>query len=451
MALLQTVFAFLVAILLLVSLHELGHLLVARLCGIKVLRFSVGFGAPLYTKIWRGIEWCIAPIPLGGYVKMLDTREGEVKEEELHLAFDKQHPLKRIAVVAAGPLTNLALAVLLYGLSFGFGGVTEIRPVVGMVYPQTLAAKSGFQAGDELLSVNGVAVKDFADAQTQIILNLKQKQLNIDVKNAQGEHVIRQVDTSEEALISEINKQKNSFGLSPFRTTRAIGMIQPNSAAQKAGLQEGDMIIAVNQQATPKWDDWAKIVRENAGAPLVLSVQRGKETLNINVLPESRESADKSQLVGFIGVMPESDKAWAEQIRRHYQPNWGQAMHLGWERTVDYTTLTLKFLGKLLIGQASLDNISGPVTIADVAGKTVRIGWQPYIEFLALVSVSLGVMNFLPIPVLDGGHIVFYTIELIRGKPLSERMQEFGVRLGLTLMLGLMVLAFFNDITRLFG
>lgn len=451
MALLQTVFAFLVAILLLVSLHELGHLLVARLCGIKVLRFSVGFGSPFYTKIWRGIEWCIAPIPLGGYVKMLDTREGEVKEEELHLAFDKQHPLKRIAVVAAGPLTNLALAVLLYGLSFGFGGVTEIRPVVGVVYPQTLAAKSGFQAGDELLSVNGVAVKDFADAQTQIILNLKQKQLNIDVKNAQGEHVIRQVDTSEEALISEINKQKNSFGLSPFRTTRAIGMIQPNSAAQKAGLQEGDMIIAVNQQATPKWDDWAKIVRENAGAPLVLSVQRGKETLNINVLPESRESADKSQLVGFIGVMPESDKAWAEQIRRHYQPNWGQAMYLGWERTVDYTTLTLKFLGKLLIGQASLDNISGPVTIADVAGKTARIGWQPYIEFLALVSVSLGVMNFLPIPVLDGGHIVFYTIELIRGKPLSERMQEFGVRLGLTLMLGLMVLAFFNDITRLFG
>lgn len=451
MTLLQTVFAFLVAIVILVSLHELGHLLVARLCGIKVLRFSVGFGVPFYTKIWRGIEWCVAPIPLGGYVKMLDTREGEVREDELHLAFDKQHPLKRIAVVAAGPLTNLALAVLLYGLSFGFGGVTEIRPVVGTVYPQTLASKSGFQAGDELLSVNGVAVHDFADAQTQIILNLKQDKLLVEVKNAQGEHLVRQVNTNEEMLVREISKQKTSFGLSPFRATRAIGAIQPHSAAQKAGLKEGDVIVAVNEKVTPQWDDWAKIIRENAGAPLLLSVQRGEELLRVNVLPESRESADRSQLIGFIGVMPASDKVWAEQVHHHFQPTWQQALRLGWEKTWGYTTLTVKFIGKLLLGQASLDNISGPVTIADVAGQTARLGWQPYVEFLALVSVSLGVMNLLPVPVLDGGHILFYTIELIRGKPLSERFQELGLRLGLTLMLGLMVLAFFNDITRLFG
>lgn len=451
MILLQTLFAFLVAIVILVSLHELGHLIVARLCGIKVLRFSVGFGVPFYTKIWRGIEWSIAPIPFGGYVKMLDTREGEVAPEEKHLAFDTQHPLKRIAVVAAGPLTNLALAVVLYALSFSLGGITEIRPLVGMVYPQTLAAQSGFQAGDELLSVNGVAVQDFADAQTRIILNLQENELNIEVKTASGQRVIRQVDTSKKELISEISKQRNSFGLSPFRATREIGVIQAHSAADKAGLKKGDIITAVNNTPTPQWDDWAKIVRENAGAPLMLSVLRSGQTLSIAVLPESRESADKTQLTGYIGVMPANDMQWMNTVRHHFQPTFLQSLSLAWDKTVEYTTLTIQFLGKLLIGQASLDNISGPVTIADIAGQTVRLGWQPYVEFLALISVSLGVMNLLPIPVLDGGHLVFYTIEWIRGKPLSERFQEWGLRFGLTLMLVLMILAFFNDLSRLFG
>lgn len=451
MSFIQTILAFLAAILLLVSLHELGHLVVARLCGIKVRRFSVGFGVPFFKKTWRNIEWCLAPIPLGGYVKMVDTREGEVNAEDLPYAFDKQHPLKRIAVVAAGPLTNLVLAVILYGISFGGGGVTEIRPVIGTVYPQTIAQKAGFQAGDTILSVNGKTVSNFTDAQTQMVLDLEAGQIFVQVNNAQGQHAERIIDAAGTPEAAQVAKRQTGLGMSPFRQTDEIGVVQAGGAADRAGLKAGDKIVSVNGVATPTWQDWAKIVRENAGAPLNITYERAGEVLQGNLLPESRELPDKSQIVGFVGLSPAADKAWAEQVSRHYTPSWGQAMQLGWQKMTDYATLTAKFFWQLITGNASLSHISGPVTIADVAGQTVRLGWQPYVEFLALVSISLGVMNLLPVPVLDGGHLVFYTWELLRGKPLSERVQAIGLRIGVSLMLAMMVLAFFNDITRLFG
>ncbi|XXQ69496.1 RIP metalloprotease RseP [Neisseriaceae bacterium B1] len=448
----QTILAFLVAILLLVSLHELGHLIVARLCGIKVLRFSVGFGAPFFRKKWRNIEWCLAPIPLGGYVKMVDTREGNVAPEDLPYAFDKQHPLKRIAVVAAGPLTNLVLAVVLYGISFGFGGVTQIRPYVGTVYPQSIAQKAGFQAGDKILSVNGKAISDFNDAQTQMVLDLEAGKISVQVENAQGQQVERVIDAAGTPEAKDVAKRHTGLGMSPFRQTDVIGSVQPNHAADKAGLKVGDKIIAINDKPTPTWNDWAKIVRENAGAPLKVTYTRAGQQFTTTMLPESRELPDRSQIIGYAGLGAQADKAWAEQVRHRYVPNsFGEALKLGWDKMADYSTLTAQFFGKLITGNASLNHISGPVTIADVAGQTVRLGWQPYIEFLALVSISLGVMNLLPIPVLDGGHLVFYTIELLRGKPLRQRVQELGLRIGVSLMLAMMILAFFNDITRLFG
>lgn len=445
----QTLLAFLIAILLLVSLHELGHLIVARLCGIKVLRFSVGFGKPFFTKKWRNIEWCLAPIPLGGYVKMVDTREGKVEPADLPFAFDKQHPLKRIAVVVAGPLTNLVLAVLLYCLSFSIGGVTELRPLVGTVYSPSIAARSGFVAGDRIISVNGKSVDNFADAQTEMILNLEAGKVLVDVETADGQHQTRVIDAAGSADATIVAKRQTGIGLSPFKISDNIGMVQPNSPAQKAGLQKGDKIISINQIQTATWEDWSQIVRQNAGRSLNLVYLRNGKEHTTQITPTPVQEAN--QTIGRVGLAAAMDEEWAKQVRYHYTPSFSQSLQLGWQKTVHYSTLTLSFFGKLVTGNASLAHVSGPITIAEVAGQTAKIGWQPYIEFLALVSISLGVMNLLPVPVLDGGHLVYYTAELLRGKPLNQRVQDWGLRFGLAMMLAMMFLAFFNDITRLLG
>lgn len=451
MSFLQTVVAFLVAILLLVSLHELGHLIVARWCGIKVLRFSVGFGKPFFKKNWRGIEWCLAPFPLGGYVKMVDTREGDVSEADRPYAFDQQHPLKRMAVVVAGPLVNLVLAVLLYACSFSIGGVHEIKPYVGTVQTPSIASKAGFQAGDRIISVNGKQVSGFADAQTQMILDLEAGKIAVLVETAQGKSVVRLIDAAGTAEAEEVAKRHVGLGISPARSTDVIGRVEPFSPAAKAGLKKGDRIVAVDGQSTPSWQDWGNLVRENAGRNLRIAYLRDGVHRQTTLLPESVESFDRSQIIGRIGVLAAEDEAWRKRITEHYFPTFPESVAMAWDKTAGYAAMTVKFFGKLLVGDASLSHISGPLTIADVAGQTAKIGWQPYMEFLALVSLSLGVMNLLPVPVLDGGHLVYYTAELIRGKPLSMRVQEMGVRLGVALMLTMMLLAFMNDITRLFG
>lgn len=446
-----TFIAFLFAILLLVSLHELGHLLVARWCGIKVLRFSVGFGSPIYRKNWRNIEWCIAPIPLGGYVKMLDTREGKVSDAELPYAFDRQHPLKRIATVAAGPLTNLILAVVLYALSFSVGGITEIRPYVGTVEVPSIASSAGFQAGDRIIAVNGKTAENFSDANMQIILGLEAGKINVLVETEQGVRSERLIDAAGTPEAEAVAKRRSSLGLSPFKRSETIGMVVKGSPAEKAGLQKGDKIIAVNGKETPKWEDWSAITRDNAGRNLGITYLRQGTEYQTTLLPASVETPDKRKIIGQIGVVQGSDEAWQEKISRHYTPGLPEAVALAWRKMTDYSAMTIRFFGNLITGNASLSHISGPVTIADIAGQTARISLQAYIEFLAIVSISLGVMNLLPIPVLDGGHLVYYTAELIRGRPLSQRIQEIGLRLGLAVMLAMMALAFFNDINRLFG
>lgn len=448
---LQTIIAFLVAILLLVSLHELGHLIVARWCGIKVLRFSVGMGKPFFSKKWRNIEWCVAPFPLGGYVKMVDTREGEVPESDLPFAFDKQHPLKRIAVVLAGPFTNLLLAVLLYWISFSIGGVTELRPYVGEVNTPSIAAQAGFQVGDKIVRINGKTIDSFNDAITEIILDLEAGKITVDVQTAQGQAEKRTIDVAGTPEAQAIAKRQTSLGILPYKLSNKIGFVQPESPAESAGLQKGDRIIAVENIATPKWQDWANIVRNSAGRSLKITYERNGVQKQTHLMPESYELPDRSQIIGRIGLSAATDTAWDNKVRYHYRPDVLQSLRLGWQKTLHYSDLTLSFFGKLILGNASLAHISGPVSIAEVAGKTIQYGWQPYIEFLALVSVSLGVMNLLPIPVLDGGHLVYYTAEWIRGKPLNKHIQDIGLRLGVAVLLTLMILAFFNDITRLFG
>jgi len=432
--------AFIVAIVLLVSLHELGHLVVARLCGIKVLRFSVGMGKPFYTKRWRNIEWCLAPFPVGGYVKMVDTREGEVAAEDLPVAFDKQHPLKRIAVVLAGPFTNLILAVLLYWASFGIGGITQVRPYgTILVMEHLMGLPTGYITNQDI-SVNGKPVNNFSDAYTEIVLDLETGKINVQVENAQGQPENRIVNAAGTQQANDVAKRKIGLGISPVKIGNSIGEVRPNTPAQRAGLQKDDQIIAIDGKALPTWEAWSKIIRENPSRSLKLQYIRQGKTYNTTITPTAE---------GKIGVLPQSDAAWDNKVRYHYTPSFAEAMQLGWNKTVNYSSMTLSFFGKLLTGNASLAHISGPITIAEVAGKTAQIGWQPYVEFLALVSISLGVMNLLPIPVLDGGHFVYYTIELLIGRPISKRAQEWGLRFGISAMLAMMILAFFNDITRL--
>lgn len=445
---LLTIFAFIVAILLLVSLHELGHLVVARWCGVKVLRFSIGFGKPFFCLKRGNIEWCLAPIPLGGYVKMVDTREGDVCEADLSYAFDKQHPLKRIAIVVAGPLTNLILAVLLYAASFSIGGITQIRPWVGMVEPATVAADAGFQQGDRINSVNGQAVTDWTDAQAKIMLNLDSGKVQVDVINAAGQPQQRQLNIAGTDAAANVAKT-GYLGIAPFKVINQIGMVIPDSVAAKAGLRTGDILLTINGRKLTGWQDWVDSIRASAGAKLDISYQRNGQILQTSLRPES--VLEKGAIIGQVGVGAMRDKTWDAQIRQHYQPGFFESARLAMQRTWDYITLTLSMFAKLLTGQASLHYLSGPLTIADVAGKTAAMGWQSYTEFLALVSVSLGVLNLLPVPVLDGGHLLYYAIEWIRGRPLSLRIQEMGLRFGIAAMLMLMLVAFFNDITRLFG
>lgn len=445
----QTLLAFIFAILILVSLHEFGHYIVARLCGVKVLRFSVGFGKPFFSKKRGDTEWCLAPIPLGGYVKMVDTREGEVAQADLPYAFDKQHPAKRIAIVAAGPLTNLALAVLLYGLSFSFG-VTEIRPYVGTVEPDTIAARAGFQSGDRIQSVNSTPVEDWGSAQTEIALNLEASKVAVAVQTASGAQTVRTIDAAGTEEAGKIAKNQGYIGLMPFKISTVIGGVEKGSPADKAGLKTGDKLTAADGKPITSWQEWANLTRQSPGRKIALTYERNGQARTADIRPDTVERSDKT-LIGRVGLLPQSDKAWDRQIRRNYRPSVVRAFGMGWEKTVSYSWTTVKFFGKLISGNASASHISGPLTIADIAGQSAELGLQSYLEFLALVSISLGVLNLLPVPVLDGGHLVFYTAEWIRGKPLGERIQNIGLRFGLALMMLMMAIAFFNDITRLLG
>ena len=441
--------AFVVAILLLVSLHEFGHYIVARWCGVKVLRFSVGFGKPFWKKQRGDTEWCLAPIPLGGYVKMVDTREGEVAEADLPYAFDKQPPLKRIAIVVAGPLVNLILAVLLYVASFNLYGVTEVKPWVGTVESDSLAAKSGFQVGDRIASINGKAVHDWMDAQTELVIALQAGNVTVGVQDAQGVVTARIMDVEANPASVDAATQGQGVGIWPIKVKSEISQVLPNSAAERAGLKAGDKVISVNGQKLLGWKDWVDVIKASPGKDLRLDVQRQGQMLSLMLRPDSEDKGQ--QLEGKAGVAASIDNDWEAQVKTQREVGIGESVVLAAQKTWNLSALTLKFLGKLIMGEASIKGISGPVSIGEMAGKSAMMGLETYIQFLAVISISLGVMNLLPIPVLDGGHLLYYIIEWVRGKPLSEHVQTVGLKIGLCIMGLFMLVAFFNDFTRIFG
>ena len=449
---LKTIIAFIVALLILVSVHEYGHYLVARFFNIKVLRFSIGFGKPFWSKKKGDTEWCLAPIPLGGYVKMVDTREGEVAPEDLPYAFDKQHPAKRIAVVVAGPLTNLILAIVFFAAAAMFG-VVEMQPMVGTVVPNSVAERAGIQENIRINAIDGKPVKNFTDVGVELLLALDKSQaVVINATDENGAVVEYKIDTQKEkAAIDAMARGKETFGILPYRQLPVLSGVLKDGAAGKAGLTDGDKIIAINDETMTSAQIITQKIRQSANTPLQVQYERNGQIATVTLTPDSVQETPDTPAVGKIGTYWAADEAWNNQVQTAFKPNIFQAAQIGVKQTGEYSWLTLKFFGKMLVGQASIKHISGPGTIAEMAGKTVERGIQPYIAFLALVSLSLGVLNLMPIPVLDGGHFLYYAIEWLRGKPLSLAVQEFGVRLGIAALSLLMIIAFFNDFMRWFG
>jgi len=448
-----TLLAFIAAIAILVVIHEMGHYWVARLCGVKVLRFSVGFGRAIYTKRFANSEtdWVISAIPLGGYVKMLDEREGEVATHELHLAFNRQPVLQRMAIVVAGPLANLLLAILLFWALFIYG-VPSLKPVLGKVLPNTPAASAFLQEQETIVSINEQAIPSWEQV-SWVLLDLALQgatEARIEARTAQGDLVRHVLDLKALTPDSMNEDFLHSLGLQPYQplVRPIIGKLVEGGVAQRAGLLPDDKILRVDSRSIEDWKDLVKLVRGHPGQLLQLEIERGGTLQVLHLTPEATSEANIT--VGKIGAAPHIDRREFDAMLTnvHYAPlaALGHAVRKTW----DISKVSLKSLGKMVVGEMSLKNLSGPITIADYAGQSAQMGVVAYLSFLALISISLGVLNLLPIPLLDGGHLLYYTAELIKGSPMSEKAWEAGQKIGIALLVTLMALALFNDFSRLF-
>lgn len=451
MSLLHTVVAFVVALGILIVVHEYGHYLAARLCDIKVLRFSVGFGKPIAT--WRrgrdGTEWTIAAIPFGGYVKMLDEREGFVAQADLPRAFNRQSVWKRFLVVAAGPVFNFIFAVLVYAGLF-MHGLPEVRPVIAQPPAGTLAAQAGFRAGETLRAIDNKPVRTWGEVRWRVLeAALQHEVLSVE---AIDEHRNISVLTLDLRAVTDKEVEGDllaRLGLQLFQPSLApvLGRLVSGSPAEHAGLAAGDRITRVDGAPVSTWEGLVGLIRANPEKTLRLDVLRGDTNLRLEVRPELVEV--NGEKIGRIGAAPFIPASHADRmlVRVHYGP-W-ESLVKGAGKTYDIAVFSLRMIGKMLLGEVSWRHLSGPVTIADFAGQSAQLGWIPYVNFLALISISLGVLNLLPIPLLDGGHLMYYTVELIKGSPVSDRAMELGQRVGLTLLLVMMAFAFYNDLNRL--
>ena len=443
--------AFVVALGLLVAIHEFGHFWVARRVGIKVLRFSVGFGRALYSR--RGkvddTEFVLAAIPLGGYVKMLDEREGPVAEGERHRAFNAQPLWARSAVVAAGPLANFLLAILAYWLVLMMG-ISGVAPLVGEPVADSAAARAGFVDEDRIVAVDGVPTETWSDARIALLESSLgiDGPLSVTVESAAGERLIRRLEISQDDMLKADGDAVAGLGFRAWwpDVEPVVGEVLDGAAA-RAGIRGGDRVLAVDGRPIASWRDFVAAVQPAAGVELALTIGRDGETLVVPVTPDTFDAGERT--IGRIGVSETQSAVLAEKTEVVVRRGPVDAFTGAVERTWNMSLLTVRMLGKLLVGQASLDNISGPISIAQVAGQSASVGLDHYINFIALISISLAVLNLLPVPILDGGHLLYFAAEALRGKPLSERAQILGQQLGIVVLGGLMFLAFYNDIWRL--
>ncbi len=445
-----TVISFIIVLGILITVHEYGHFIVARKSGVKILRFSIGFGKILWSK--RGsvdnTEYAIAMIPLGGYVKMLDEREGEVDEAELDRAFNRQPLSKRFAIVAAGPLFNLVFAVIVYWAMF-INGVPGTRAFIDTPTSDTPTANANLIANDEIISVAGKTTPTWqAVLETVLPMALLHEDVELGI-NRGGEQLTVVLPLHQ--LVDEVTGETftNQVGLKPLKIEipAVIETVVEGSAAQKYGILPGDEIVAVGQESISDWLRLVEIIQESPGRPLLVSVNRRGDIRTLEVRPDSVEKDGK--LLGKIGASVHIDPEQFEQ----YQAVWQFAPHTAFiaavEKSWDMSILTVKMIGKMIIGEASVENLSGPISIARYAGSSLKAGLSQLLGFIAIISVSLGVLNLLPVPILDGGHLFFYLIEWIKGSPVNERIEALGQQVGLVIILSMMSIAIFNDLVKL--
>ena len=452
MDLLHKLFYFIVTIGVLVSFHEFGHFWVARKVGVKVIRFSIGFGKVLwsYQKNPETTEYVLSAIPLGGYVKMFVEREDPVKADDLAFAFNKMSISARTAIVAAGPLFNLLLAVFLFWGALVIGE-TGIKPIIGQVGQGTLAYNAGFTEGDEIISVNEKITPTWTEAMSVIIASALEsnQSITVNVKNLDEKQSVKVITLSEESTKnSELLYQQLGFKPWSPQLKPIIGKVLPDSAALASGLKKGDLLISANGVPINEWKQWVDIVRANPDISIDLKIERDGVQIPISITPKSVQAEQKSE--GKIGASVYIPEELIKSVSAEYSLSPLDAIPVAFETTWYYSSSTLKMMSKMLIGKASVDNLSGPISIAQYAGESADMGFVSFIKFMALVSVSLGVINLFPVPVLDGGHLMFFALEAIRRKPVSEKIQSFFQQAGMAFLLSLMSLAMFLDIQRLF-
>ena len=446
MSVLYSLLALAVTLGILVTVHEYGHYWVARRCGVKVLRFSVGFGKVIWSRTDKnGCEFAVAAIPLGGYVKMLDEREGEVAPELLDQAFNRKTVWQRMAVVLAGPAANIIFAIFAYWLMF-MTGITQVKPVIGEVTPQSLAEEAGLKSGQEITFVDGKEVSSWQDVHYQLLKRLGDTG---DIVFTASNEQQFQLSINRWLSDKEEPNALNELGIAPYRpeVPAVLAELQDGLPAQQAGLKSGDEILSVDGQKIDQWFDFVEVVQANGGKALSIKVLRDGETQQLTLIPAVKTN-DQGESFGFAGAMvksPELPDGFVTTERFGVFESVGKAAYKTWDMSV----VTLESIGKMIQGLLSVKNLSGPITIAKVANASAQAGFEAFISFLAYISIMLAVVNLLPIPVLDGGHFLFYLIEAVKGSPLSENVQLAGIKLGMALLMMVMFVAIFNDISRI--
>lgn len=449
-----SILAFVVAIAILVGIHEFGHFWVARKLGIKIIRFAIGFGKPLWTHKSNdkdGTEYVLAAIPMGGYVKMLDEREGDVDLEEKHRAFNTQPVWKRFLVVLAGPMFNFFFAIAAFA-AVQMMGVDSIRPLVGEITPNSVASSSGFENKDRIVGVNDVKTRSMQQFRLTLLNEyLVDPKLAIHVETASGAKAVRQLDLSSLSLLEDesdyVVKTGINFWLPPHTTL--IHKVLPGKAAEVAGVKADDKLVSIDGQAVTSSDFFADYVNAHAGKNVELVVERNGNNVTLNMSPQLSEIDGKQR--GLIGVSlaRKIDESALEDLFFVHEASFFDALKTGASETWDMSIMTLRVMGRLITGEASLKNLSGPITIANYAGQTAQVSLTAFLSFLAIISLSLGVLNLLPVPMLDGGHLLYYIIEVIKGSPVSEKFEAMGMKVGISFVAVLMVVAMYNDIGRL--
>lgn len=441
--------AFIVALGLLVAVHEFGHFWVARRCGVKVERFSIGFGKAIWRRLGKdGTEYVLALIPLGGYVKMLDGRVDELKPGEEAQAFNHKSVWARMAIVAAGPMANFVFALFAFWLMFMIG-VPSVKPVVGEVRPASIVAEAGILPGMEIVGVGGEETGDWESVTYALISHLGDDSVQLKLKAANTSYA---VDKTLQLAGWKFDPDKESpigsLGIVPLggKVLPVVEAVVPSSASEKAGLQIGDRIKGVDGEAITEWAQFVERVQQSPAQPLQVTVERGGSEMILTLTPDGKKV--KGQLVGFVGLSPQLVPL-PDEYRTLLQYGPLQALWHGVQKTWSLITLTFDMIGKLIGGIVSLDNLSGPISIAKGAGSSADYGLVYFLGFLALISVNLGIINLFPLPVLDGGHLVYFLIEAVTGKPVSEKIQEVGFRIGAAILMLLMGIALFNDFARL--